>query len=241
MCIDDGAANRQPHAHAGFLGGEESFKNLFRILHPYAAIPYFDQNGFWTVSFRTDEECPGTINDRVHRLGPIQKQVEKKLLQLYAITYYGRKVIGKVRLDGNAPSRGLTIQQVEHLRNHFVQAEVDCLEGNTLEQSPNPPHHFSGFFAVANNSLGGLVRFIQTGGLGRKPAQAGVTICHDCRKRLVDFMRDGGRKFANSGGACRSRKLRLDVSKFLLNPLPILDIRACPVLPEDLPGGVAKG
>ena len=110
-------------------------------------------------SFGTNEEFLGTIHDRVHCLDPIEKQVENQLLQLHAITRHGRQILAQVRLHGDALSRRLASQQVEHLADYLIQIELDFLDGCLLEQRPDAPHHLSGFLTVANNPFGGFLRF----------------------------------------------------------------------------------
>ena len=46
MRIDDGAANRQSHAHAVFFRGEESFEDFVWILEAGATIPHLHQDRF---------------------------------------------------------------------------------------------------------------------------------------------------------------------------------------------------
>ena len=132
MRIDDGAANRQPHAHSVFFRRKESFEDSVWILQAGAGIPHLDQDGFRAGLFRTNEEFPGTVHDRVHGLDRVEKQVENQLLQLHAITRYGRQILAQVRLHGDAPSRRLASQEVEHLADHLIQVELDLLDGCLL-------------------------------------------------------------------------------------------------------------
>jgi hypothetical protein len=86
MCLDDGTTNRQPHTHSIFFGREESLEDFLGIVHTHPAILYFDQSGFLTLPFRSDEKPLRTIEDRIHRLDPVQEQVEYELLQLHTIS-----------------------------------------------------------------------------------------------------------------------------------------------------------
>ncbi len=92
MRFHDRAADRQTHAHAILFGRDEGFEDFVRILQADAAIPNLDEDGFQTVAFRADEEYFGTVKDRIHRLEPVEQQVEYQLLQLYAIAHNGSQV-----------------------------------------------------------------------------------------------------------------------------------------------------
>ena len=166
----------------------------------------------------------GRSTNRVHRLDPVEKQVENHLLQLHAIARHGRQILTQVRLHGDAPSRSLAGQEVEHLADDLIQVELDFLDGCLLEESADAPHHLSGFLTVANNPFGGFVRFGHARRLGRKPAQTGVTVRYHGGQRLVNFVRDSGGKFANRSRLYRSRQPRLTAAQSFLHILPVIDI-----------------
>jgi len=125
MCIDDGTANGQPHAHTVFFRRKESFEDSLWILQASAGIPHLDQDRFRAGLFGTNEEFFGTVHNRVHGLYPVEKQVENQLLQLHAIARHGRQILAQVRLHGYALSGRLASQEVEHLADHLIQIELD--------------------------------------------------------------------------------------------------------------------
>jgi hypothetical protein len=180
MRLDDGAANRQSHPHSVVFRRKESVEDLFRIIETCAAILDFDQKGFRVPPFQTNEEFPGTVLDQFHCLDPIDKQVEKQLLQLHAITRHWRQILSGLRLHGDALSRGLAFQQAEHLADNLIQIEIQIelsfLEGHLLEESADAPHYFSCLLTVANNPFRSFLCFSHTRRLGCEPAQAGLAV-----------------------------------------------------------------
>ncbi len=114
---------------------KKASKILSGSFRPSAGIPHLDQDRFRAGPFGTNEEFLGTIHDRVHRLDPVEKQVENHLLQLHAIARHGRQILTQIRLHGDAPSRRLSAQEVEHLADDLIQVEVDFLDGACLKSA----------------------------------------------------------------------------------------------------------
>jgi len=79
--LDNGAANRQAHAHAVLLGCEEGFEDRVRIFQSYPGVPYFHEDGIVRFLSGANEQSFGVIGHRIHGLDPVQEQVEYQLLQ----------------------------------------------------------------------------------------------------------------------------------------------------------------
>ena len=73
--LDNRAANRQPHAHAVLLGGEESVEDCVRIFQSHSGILYLHQDLIVTLPFGTNEDPLRVIGRCIHRFDPIQQQV----------------------------------------------------------------------------------------------------------------------------------------------------------------------
>jgi len=166
MCLDDGAANSQAHAHSVFFRCKEGLEGSFRILESGPVIPYLNDSGIGALPCRPDKDCLGVVGNLIHCLDSIQDQVENYLLQLYAISHHGRKLLVQLGFHSDAPFPGVASQQAEHLTDDFIQVKDVLLTGSSPEKRSNPPHNFSGILAIANDSFGrlaslGQVRWIR--------------------------------------------------------------------------------
>src|SRR6266850_26872 len=88
MRLDDRTADRQPHAHAAGLGGEEGAEQLVHAVRidPDAGILHGHQHLITLVRLRTNHQLARPVRDGRHRLDRIHDEVDEHLLQLDPIT-----------------------------------------------------------------------------------------------------------------------------------------------------------
>jgi hypothetical protein len=161
MCLDDGAANSQAHAHSVLFRCKEGLEGFFRILESGSAIPYLHDSAIGPLPCRTDKDCLGVVHNLIHCLDSIEDQVENDLLQLYPIGHHGWKFLVQIGFHSDAPFSCIASQEAEHLTDDFIQVEDVHLTGSSPEKRSDTPHNFSGILAIANDSFGRLAHLGQ--------------------------------------------------------------------------------
>src|ERR1035438_6327640 len=128
MCLDDGAANRQAHAHSVLFRCKEGFEGSFRILESGSVIPYLNDSGIGALPCRPDKDCLGVVRYLIHCLDSIEDQVENYLLQLYTISHHGRKLLVQLSFHSDAPFPCIASQEAEHFTDDFIQVKDVLLD-----------------------------------------------------------------------------------------------------------------
>jgi len=69
MCLDDRAADRQPHAYAAGFGSEEGIEQLVRVLggDPDTAVRHCNHHLICFVLMRSNHQLARPIRERLHR------------------------------------------------------------------------------------------------------------------------------------------------------------------------------
>src|SRR5688572_17965446 len=110
MRLDDGPADRQSHAHAAFLGGEERLEDPFRKLYTRAAIADLDPDD---TTRAIDAQAQHTVAwGLAHRVDAIAHEIEENLLDLDAVQGDGWQAGLNLGIEPNAAPRCLDGQQV---------------------------------------------------------------------------------------------------------------------------------
>jgi hypothetical protein len=95
VSCDDRTADRQPHAHTVLLRREEGLEQPVGVLgrDPDTTILHCYKYLVCVVLVRSDQQFARPIRDRLHRLDPIDYQIDYHLLQLvtYPSGHSGRK------------------------------------------------------------------------------------------------------------------------------------------------------
>src|SRR5262245_13634000 len=95
MFLNDGAAHREPDPHALGLRRVERIEQLVDVLNrePDTSVPNGDADAIVPVARSVDQQLPGTITNRSHRVQSVAEQVQNHLLELSAVTGDHRKVV----------------------------------------------------------------------------------------------------------------------------------------------------
>ena len=85
VSLDDRAADRQSHAHAGFLGGEEGLKQIWNdvVLEAGAGVGHLDlDHVVRDAGVGDDELAPRRLR---HRFQRVAEQIDQHLLDLHPV------------------------------------------------------------------------------------------------------------------------------------------------------------
>ena len=102
--------------------------------------------------------------------------------------------------------RGFSMGEGNHLKDRFVDIQHILARRDFSDEAVDAADHIT----IADLSLTPLsmdcFASSTSGGFLVKPAQRGISIHFDCRKRLPDFMGDGGRELSHGSTrlACAS-------------------------------------
>ena len=101
VSLDDGAADKQPDAHAVALRRVEGIEQAIRALavEARASIPNSHADTIAVLSFGLNQQLPRAIVHVGHRVRGVAKQIQDDLLELNAIAGDGRQIVGKLRLN----------------------------------------------------------------------------------------------------------------------------------------------
>jgi len=126
------------------------------------------------LSFRADDEFPGSLDDWIHRLERVKEQVQNQLLQLYAIAWDEWQVLLQI---GSTVTRLLAISL--RRRRSTSPTRSFWSSATFFQRSPLEKRPYNG----APTSRGPCRRetilsaascaFARLGGCPRQPAQAG--------------------------------------------------------------------
>ena len=93
MGLDDRAADRQSHAHAARLGGEEGPEQTVRVLRVDAGsgVDDLDRHLIGLNRLRSDQQLALPLGDRRHGLNGVDRQIDDDLLELDPIADHWRQ------------------------------------------------------------------------------------------------------------------------------------------------------
>ena len=120
MGIDDGPADRQPHAHAAGFGGVEGLENtieMFRI-DPWPGIAHRHEDAVRLVRFGADQQLPGPSSTQTdaHGFDRVQDQVQYHLLHLNTIRLNGRQALSETLFNQDSDSWPLRFAPMQSRR-----------------------------------------------------------------------------------------------------------------------------
>ena len=117
--LDDGLADRQAHAAALRLGGEERIKDLIGFARRQPGAGVVDRNLDLTVlpQLRFDREDAACV---AHCFNAVEHQVHQNLLDLDPVSNDAWNIVGEIGAERDSVPRGLTPQQLNHLADNLV-------------------------------------------------------------------------------------------------------------------------
>ena len=123
--------------------------------------------------------------------------------------------------------------KADYILNRFVYIHALLVAAGLRRQRTNARDHIARPFSVTDNASGRFPRFVEVGRICRQPPQAGVAIYYYARKRLIDFMSNGGGQFSHRHNPRNVSKLGLRFEIGFFGLLAVLDVSPRPVPSED--------
>src|SRR6202521_2824777 len=90
----------------------------------------------------------------------------------------------------------LTLYQRDGLSYDVVDVERDLFNVSLFRERTDAPYHLTRPISVFDNPFHRATRSVQVGSVAVEPEQTGLGIGDDGGERLVHFMGNGGRQFA---------------------------------------------
>ena len=113
MRLHDRAADRQPHAHAIWLGGVEGVEELFSRFRSNSdtGISHRNKNLVALSQPRLHDQLAGPAGDGGHRFETVDEQIDDDLLELDAIAKHFGETSRKVRLQRGPMAKRLALHE----------------------------------------------------------------------------------------------------------------------------------
>jgi len=113
MAFDDGATDRQPHAHAVGFGRKKRVEQLVRIIGVDAGAEVSNRNDYLIgfVQMRSDQKLPWRVGYGCHGLDSVHDQIDDHLLQLDPIATHGGQPRCEIHLERHVTAYSLTLHQ----------------------------------------------------------------------------------------------------------------------------------
>jgi hypothetical protein len=103
--------------------------------------------------------------------------------------------------------------QGNDLTDRFVDLQAILPRGHIFDEGAYPADNVAGPIAVLDDLIEGVLNFLQIGRPVAKPAQSRIGVGDHAGDRLVDFMRNRGRKLPHGRYAIDMRELRLRLAQ----------------------------
>src|SRR5215510_7169598 len=99
MPLDNGSANRKAHSHPTFFCREKGFENFLTVCQTHSVVLNLDESSGRAILSRTDNDFPGTIGNRIHRVKCVHTQIQNELLNLNSIAECGSQISLQLGFD----------------------------------------------------------------------------------------------------------------------------------------------
>src|ERR1700722_3310468 len=109
----------------------------------------------------------------------------------------------------------LTLYQRDNLSDNVIDIERYLLDVSLVRERPDAPDHLTSPIAVVYYPFHRAARCVQFGSFAVEPAQTGLRVGDDAGERLVHFMGDRGRQFAQRRHARYACELHLCIEEAL--------------------------
>src|ERR1700733_12362915 len=125
MCLDNGAADREPNTHTILLRTVEGFEEPIRNIgsEPDAVILHYQPNSCVTIPFSLNEQSPRSIFNFPHRVHGIAKQIYDHLLKLNAVAVDRWEIISEVQLQSHPVLAQFTGRECNYLACCLIQID----------------------------------------------------------------------------------------------------------------------
>src|SRR6516165_2164421 len=153
MSMNDGAANRQPHARSTGLRGVEGVEDSIemRRINARAGIAHGHEDACLAL-LGANQQLPCPRLYRLHCFSRIQDEIQQDLLQLDAIPVNRKQSISKLFMDRNAFPVGYALPQYKHLIDRRIEIEALFSRRRFLHLLSDAIDDVSGSIRIANDT-----------------------------------------------------------------------------------------
>src|SRR3984957_12145363 len=162
MGINNRTADRQPHPHALWLGGEEGLEEPVRPrrVDPEPQIRSRNKHVAGFVISGSDLYPPLPMRGIRHRLDAVHHQIQDDLLKLDSIAHDRTKIGRQGGFDPYAVAAKLAAHKDDHFPDHFVDIKWDHFGRRLAREGSDALDDFAGAVAVSHNASRGPPRFL---------------------------------------------------------------------------------
>src|SRR5262245_44517199 len=89
--------------------------------------------------------------DRFQSLKRVEHEIQYQLLKLNPIGEDERKIGVQGHIEGHVLTRGIAVQEAEHLANDFAEIEMRFLDRRPFEQGPDSTNDIAGILSVLDD------------------------------------------------------------------------------------------
>src|SRR6516165_11648934 len=153
MSMDDGAANRQPHACSTGLRGVEGVEDPIEIrrIDAWPGIAH-GHEGACLVLLGTDQQLSRPLLNRAYCFSRVENQVQQDLLQLNAIPQNRKQSLRKPSLNRNAILVDYALRQYEHFAQRRIEIKAFLSRRRLLHVIAHPSNDVPSPVRVPDNT-----------------------------------------------------------------------------------------
>jgi len=141
---------------------------------------------------------------------PLLHKLTRNLLDLHSVSKDRRQRRFQINFQLDSPLLRLAAHETQYLVDHVVDVEGRLLEGTALEEGAHALHDIGGVVAGIKNVLNQRACLVHVGGFVGERLKTHMRVGDDCSERLVDFVGDGGRSFAQGRNLSSPRESLFD-------------------------------
>jgi hypothetical protein len=188
--LDDGAADRQPHAEPVELGSEERLEDPIeiRFRDALARVAHAELQ----VRRRRVRSPHGHLPRRGSSVGRggdrIGEQIQDHLLDLHRIAVHNRKAGRREEFDVDGMEQCIVRDQVDRVCREVVERERHADDVGPLQKLPRAADHVARSLVIADNVVETRMQLLEFRPCARQ--QALRRIGEDRRQRLGHLVRD---------------------------------------------------
>ena len=216
--LDDRAGDRQAHAHAVRLGGEE------RVEDPReraggdagAGVAHGDLDGLRAVEPRGHADAPIVRARAVERVHAVENEVEQHLLQMHAVATDVRQIARHVHVQLHLPRRRIDPHERRDVAHERAHVEPPRVERLPLEQPAHAVDDVARALVVVADVGKNRADFVEVRRWVLQEELRRLRVAQDRRERLIDLVRQRRRELAHHRDAPRVGDLLPEALRLLL-------------------------
>src|SRR6202166_300552 len=217
MCLDDGTADRQSHAHTVRSRCVEWLEKPVQRFRPQprTGIPAGNTHAVLR-SLGADLQLSLALREAAHRLNGVGDQVQNHLLQLHSVALKTWQTRCELLVYRNAALEGFAVDQCSDLHDRVIDVQQLLPRRLLLCEVHQAIYDVTCTTAILDNALESAFCLPEVGRLQREPVQAGVRVHGEAGQRLPELMGNRGGEVSKDGNAVGACELPLDLAKLPL-------------------------